>query len=104
VAVLVGDVADKIIPSLARRTRELVIKNGMELDAEMGPIVTRQALDRIAALVAYRATAAALAAMVELARGARQVLAFFGAAPGLALARPEHQAVAPARGPWADGS
>ena len=47
VAVLVGDVADKIIPALARRTRELVIKNGMELDAEMGPIVTRQALDRI---------------------------------------------------------
>lgn len=47
VAVLVGDVADKIVPALARRTRELVIKNGMELDAEMGPIVTRQALDRI---------------------------------------------------------
>ncbi len=47
VAVLVGDVADKIIPKLAERARTLKIKNGMELDAEMGPIVTRQALERI---------------------------------------------------------
>ncbi|MES2183770.1 MAG: CoA-acylating methylmalonate-semialdehyde dehydrogenase [Pseudomonadota bacterium] len=47
VAVLVGDVADKIIPRLAERAKSLVIKNGMELDAEMGPIVTRQALERI---------------------------------------------------------
>jgi malonate-semialdehyde dehydrogenase (acetylating) / methylmalonate-semialdehyde dehydrogenase len=47
VAVLVGDVADKIMPQLAERARHLQIKNGMEADAEMGPIVTRQALDRI---------------------------------------------------------
>lgn len=47
VAVLVGDVADKIVPLLAERARALKIKNGMELDAEMGPIVTRQALERI---------------------------------------------------------
>ena len=47
VAVLVGDVADKIMPRLAERARNLVIKNGMEADAEMGPIVTRQALERI---------------------------------------------------------
>jgi malonate-semialdehyde dehydrogenase (acetylating)/methylmalonate-semialdehyde dehydrogenase len=47
VAVLVGDVADKIIPKLAERAKTLIIKNGMELDAEMGPIVTRQALERI---------------------------------------------------------
>jgi malonate-semialdehyde dehydrogenase (acetylating)/methylmalonate-semialdehyde dehydrogenase len=47
VAVLVGDVADKIVPLLAERARTLKIANGMELDAEMGPIVTRQALDRI---------------------------------------------------------
>ncbi|MDC8772286.1 CoA-acylating methylmalonate-semialdehyde dehydrogenase [Roseateles albus] len=47
VAVLVGDVADKIIPKLAERARALKIKNGMELDAEMGPIVTREARDRI---------------------------------------------------------
>ena len=47
VAVLVGDVADKIMPKLAERAKSLKIKNGMELDAEMGPIVTREARDRI---------------------------------------------------------
>ncbi|WKB55178.1 CoA-acylating methylmalonate-semialdehyde dehydrogenase [Eleftheria terrae] len=47
VAVLVGDVADRIVPRLAERARQLKIKNGMEPDAEMGPIVSRQALDRI---------------------------------------------------------
>ncbi|MEO7851686.1 MAG: CoA-acylating methylmalonate-semialdehyde dehydrogenase, partial [Rubrivivax sp.] len=36
VAVLVGDVADKIVPKLAERAKTLKIKNGMELDAEMG--------------------------------------------------------------------
>jgi malonate-semialdehyde dehydrogenase (acetylating)/methylmalonate-semialdehyde dehydrogenase len=47
VAVLVGDAADKVMPLLAERAKKLVIKNGMELDAEMGPIVTKQALARI---------------------------------------------------------
>ncbi|MCV2350624.1 CoA-acylating methylmalonate-semialdehyde dehydrogenase [Paucibacter sp. Y2R2-4] len=47
VAVLVGDVADQIVPKLAERARALKIKNGMELDAEMGPIVTREARERI---------------------------------------------------------
>ncbi|TKC88792.1 CoA-acylating methylmalonate-semialdehyde dehydrogenase [Trinickia terrae] len=47
VALLVGDVADRIMPRLAERARALVVKNGMEADAEMGPIVTRQALERI---------------------------------------------------------
>ncbi|WP_022979716.1 CoA-acylating methylmalonate-semialdehyde dehydrogenase [Ideonella sp. B508-1] len=52
VAVLVGDVADKIIPMLAERAKTLKIKNGMELDAEMGPIVTREARDRIEGYIA----------------------------------------------------
>ncbi|MDO8418991.1 MAG: CoA-acylating methylmalonate-semialdehyde dehydrogenase [Rubrivivax sp.] len=47
VAVLVGDVGDRIVPLLAERARALKIRNGMELDAEMGPIVTREARDRI---------------------------------------------------------
>ena len=47
VAVLVGDVADQIIPMLAERARQLKVKDGMELDAEMGPIVIGQALERI---------------------------------------------------------
>ena len=47
VAVLVGDVAEKIMPKLIERTKTLKVKNGMELDAEMGPIVSKVALDRI---------------------------------------------------------
>jgi len=47
VAVMVGDVADTLVPRLAERARELKIKDGMNLDAEMGPIVTRQAHERI---------------------------------------------------------
>ncbi|MGH6638452.1 MAG: CoA-acylating methylmalonate-semialdehyde dehydrogenase, partial [Polaromonas sp.] len=47
VAVLVGDVADRLIPMLQARAETLVIKNGVELDAEMGPIVTAVAHQRI---------------------------------------------------------
>lgn len=47
VAVLVGDVADSVVPKLAERAKALKVKNGMHLDAEMGPIVTRQAHQRI---------------------------------------------------------
>ena len=47
VAVLVADVGDKIVPLLAARAKALKIKNGMEIDAEMGPVVTREARDRI---------------------------------------------------------
>jgi len=47
VAVLVGDAGDRLMPRLAERARTLKVKNGMELDAEMGPIVTKQALERI---------------------------------------------------------
>ncbi len=47
VAVMVGDVADKLVPMLAERTKTLKVKNGTELDAEMGPIVTATAHQRI---------------------------------------------------------
>ncbi len=47
VAVLVGDVGDKLVPLLAERARTLKVKNGTELDAEMGPIVTAAAHQRI---------------------------------------------------------
>jgi malonate-semialdehyde dehydrogenase (acetylating)/methylmalonate-semialdehyde dehydrogenase len=42
VAVAVGDVADKVIERLIPRVKTLVVKNGMERDAEMGPLVTAQ--------------------------------------------------------------
>jgi malonate-semialdehyde dehydrogenase (acetylating)/methylmalonate-semialdehyde dehydrogenase len=47
VAVLVGDVAERLIPMLTARTKALKIKNGVELDAEMGPIVSSASLARI---------------------------------------------------------
>jgi malonate-semialdehyde dehydrogenase (acetylating)/methylmalonate-semialdehyde dehydrogenase len=51
VAVLVGDVADTVVQALAQRARTLVVKDGMAPDAEMGPIVTRAALQRIEGLI-----------------------------------------------------
>ena len=39
-------------PELAERARTLKVKNGMELDAEMGPIVTREAKERIEGYIA----------------------------------------------------
>ncbi|HEY1103138.1 MAG TPA: CoA-acylating methylmalonate-semialdehyde dehydrogenase [Burkholderiaceae bacterium] len=52
VAVLVGDVADKIIPRLVARTRTLKVLNGSNLAAEMGPIVTAAAHQRICGYIA----------------------------------------------------
>ncbi|MBC7414834.1 MAG: CoA-acylating methylmalonate-semialdehyde dehydrogenase [Herminiimonas sp.] len=40
IAVAVGGVADKLIEALIPRVKALKIKNGMESDAEMGPVVT----------------------------------------------------------------
>ncbi|SAK42716.1 methylmalonic acid semialdehyde dehydrogenase [Caballeronia arationis] len=40
VAVAVGHIADELIERLVPRVKSLVIKNGMERDAEMGPLVT----------------------------------------------------------------
>ncbi|RZI44390.1 CoA-acylating methylmalonate-semialdehyde dehydrogenase [Herbaspirillum sp. HC18] len=47
VAVAVGGVADKLIEALIPRVKALKIKNGMEADAEMGPVVTAQHKDKI---------------------------------------------------------
>ena len=47
VAVLVGDVADRLMPRLVERTRTLKVLEGTNLAAEMGPIVTRAAHERI---------------------------------------------------------
>ncbi|MEO3711455.1 CoA-acylating methylmalonate-semialdehyde dehydrogenase [Roseateles flavus] len=52
VAVLVGEAADRIMPRLAERARSLVIRNGMDPAAEMGPIVTREARERIEGYIA----------------------------------------------------
>ena len=51
VAVLVGDVADKIVPRLAERARTLKIAAGTVADAEMGPLITRQSVERISGCI-----------------------------------------------------
>jgi malonate-semialdehyde dehydrogenase (acetylating) / methylmalonate-semialdehyde dehydrogenase len=52
VGVLVGEAADKVMDKLAERTRQLKVKDGNELDAEMGPIVTNVAHQRITGYIA----------------------------------------------------
>ena len=47
VAVAVGSVADKLIEALIPRVKSLKVRNGMEADAEMGPVVTAQHKDKI---------------------------------------------------------
>jgi malonate-semialdehyde dehydrogenase (acetylating) / methylmalonate-semialdehyde dehydrogenase len=47
VAVAVGHVGDTLIQKLAPRVRALKIRNGMEADADMGPVVTAQHKARI---------------------------------------------------------
>jgi malonate-semialdehyde dehydrogenase (acetylating) / methylmalonate-semialdehyde dehydrogenase len=51
VAVLVGDVADKVVPKLLARTKTLKVLSGTNLAAEMGPIVTPTALARISGYI-----------------------------------------------------
>ncbi len=53
VAVFVGDaIADAVIPRVAERVRQLKVLPGLDPQAEMGPIVTREARDRIEAAIA----------------------------------------------------
>jgi malonate-semialdehyde dehydrogenase (acetylating)/methylmalonate-semialdehyde dehydrogenase len=51
VAVLVGDVADRVMPKLLDRTKTLKVLNGTNLAAEMGPIVTPAAHARISGYI-----------------------------------------------------
>lgn len=47
VAVFVGNVGEKLIPMLKEKIATLKIKNGVNLDADMGPIINPAALERI---------------------------------------------------------
>lgn len=52
VAVAVGEVADTLVARLAERTRRLRINIGSDPQAEMGPLVTRQHLDKVTGYIA----------------------------------------------------
>jgi len=51
VAVAIGDAGDKLVATLAERTRKLKIGEGMSQGAEMGPVVTQAARQRIERLI-----------------------------------------------------
>jgi malonate-semialdehyde dehydrogenase (acetylating)/methylmalonate-semialdehyde dehydrogenase len=51
VVVAVGDAGDKIVDALAKRTAALKVRDGMAGDAEMGPVVTSAAKQRIECLI-----------------------------------------------------
>jgi malonate-semialdehyde dehydrogenase (acetylating)/methylmalonate-semialdehyde dehydrogenase len=51
VAVAVGDVGDALVGALARRARSLKVGPGTEPSMEMGPLVTRQHLDKVRSYV-----------------------------------------------------
>jgi len=52
VAVLVGEAAELVVPKLVERTRSLRIGNGLEPGVDMGPVITRGALERIEGYIA----------------------------------------------------
>jgi malonate-semialdehyde dehydrogenase (acetylating)/methylmalonate-semialdehyde dehydrogenase len=52
VAVAVGEVGDALVERLAPRVRKLVVRDGTDPAAEMGPVVTAQARERIEGLIA----------------------------------------------------
>ncbi len=51
VVVAVGDAGDKLIGALAERTAKLKVRDGMDKDAEMGPVITSMAKARIEKLI-----------------------------------------------------
>jgi malonate-semialdehyde dehydrogenase (acetylating)/methylmalonate-semialdehyde dehydrogenase len=63
VVVAVGDVADKLVAALVPRTRDLIIAEGMDLTAEMGPVVTQVHKDKILDYIAQGEAAGATLAV-----------------------------------------
>jgi malonate-semialdehyde dehydrogenase (acetylating)/methylmalonate-semialdehyde dehydrogenase len=51
VVVAVGDAGDKIVDALAQRTAALKVRDGMAAEAEMGPVITLAAKQRIERLI-----------------------------------------------------
>ena len=52
VGVAVGPVADKLVENLAQRARGLTVRSGMDEKAEMGPLITRQHLQKVSGYIA----------------------------------------------------
>src|SRR5579862_9918308 len=52
VAVLVGEVGERLVGELAARARQLKVADGMKPEAEMGPVINAAALERIRGYIA----------------------------------------------------
>ncbi len=52
VVVAVDPVGDRLVEAIAERTRAVVVGDGMDTSSDMGPLITRQHRDRVAAAVA----------------------------------------------------
>jgi malonate-semialdehyde dehydrogenase (acetylating)/methylmalonate-semialdehyde dehydrogenase len=50
-AVAVGDVADRLVEAVNERARAVKVGSGRDSDSEMGPVVTREAQQRIVGLI-----------------------------------------------------
>ncbi|MBM4373805.1 MAG: CoA-acylating methylmalonate-semialdehyde dehydrogenase [Deltaproteobacteria bacterium] len=51
VLVCVGNAADKLLPKIRERIAVLKVGNGLEPDSQMGPLITRQHLDKVTGYV-----------------------------------------------------
>ena len=51
VLVTVGDVAERLLPKIQDRIRKLKVASGLEVGAEMGPLVTKEHLARVVSYV-----------------------------------------------------
>src|SRR5579864_8875127 len=59
VAVLVGEIGERLVGELAARARQLKVADGMKPEAEMGPVINAAALERIRGYIADGAAAGA---------------------------------------------
>ncbi len=50
-AVTVGDVGDRVVEAVSKRARAVRVGSGRDADSEMGPVVTREAQQRIVGLI-----------------------------------------------------
>ncbi len=59
VAVLVGDTAERMLPQLAARAKQLRVGHGMRAEIEMGPLINQAALERVRSYIADGAASGA---------------------------------------------
>ena len=54
VAVAVGNVGDKLVEQLAKKVEALKVGPGMDKSSEMGPLVTKEHLEKVKGLLLSR--------------------------------------------------